>query len=79
MAEYLCDNCDHKNVCKHKDMYEQFQDALENVSISVPGSDPNSYGVIRLKDVDWINSTKLDCHDFTYSSVKRTLPEGRYA
>lgn len=79
MAEYLCDNCDHKNVCKNKDMYEKFQQAVEKVSISVPGHDPNSYGVIRLKEVDWLNSTKLDCRDFSYSSVKRPLPEGRYA
>lgn len=63
----LCDNCSHKEVCKNKDVYKKFQEAVRDVYISVPTADLNADASMwRMVDVPWLKPTKLDCVNYDY-------------
>jgi hypothetical protein len=62
MSKILCDSCKHRLVCINRAMYEQFQQAAEELVIDVP----HSVRRINIKDVPWLNTTKLDCVNYLY-------------
>lgn len=59
---YLCDSCKHREVCVNKGVYQAFQDAVNNIKISVPHTDR----VSKIIDFEWLSPTKLECKNFLY-------------
>lgn len=61
-----CDKCIKADVCNQKEIYKEVIRGLENMTISVAGSEQNTYGIVNSKTIQNKHGIELNanCNKF---------------
>lgn len=64
VKETQCTRCGHREVCSLKTEFLEAQKAIDEVYISRPCEDGKKVGMIRIRDIKYIEPVELCCKHF---------------
>ena len=64
VKETQCTRCGHREVCSLKTEFLEAQKAIDEVYVSRPCEDGKKVGMIRIRDIKYIEPVELHCKHY---------------
>ena len=79
VKETQCTRCGHREVCSLKTEFLEAQKAIDEVYVSRPCEDGKKVGMIRIRDIKYIEPVELRCKHYIPMWRKETIKNKIYA